>query len=303
VNGVRDRAEGSLLGLALGDALGAPFESRRSHAVPEPLPAFELPWMGKPAGSWTDDTAMARNLVRSLVARGGLDTNDLLERHLAWFAGGPPGLGHQTRLVLAEAAAGTPEPARAVFELRGPEVSAGNGSVMYCAPLGVAFAQRPDDLHRLAPTLSKVTHWDARCSTACLAVTVAVAGLVRGEAGEQVVVNAVSAVRGLEGAEELEHLVEAAGTVRPVDGPDRGFVLFTAGIALRQAARARGFEESLREVVALGGDTDTNGAVTGALLGALHGRSALPDGWLAKLADREAIERETEALAELAERQ
>ena len=119
---------GSILGLALGDALGAPFEFRRSHDVPCPLPAFELEWRGGPAGSWTDDTAMARNLCRSLAARDGLDPGDVLRRHLEWFATGPSDIGNQTRLALQEAERGASEAARVVYERRGPEVSAGNGS-------------------------------------------------------------------------------------------------------------------------------------------------------------------------------
>jgi ADP-ribosylglycohydrolase len=68
-----DRVVGSALGLALGDALGAPFEFLRARNVPDPIPALERPWLGEPPGSTTDDTAMARNLMRSLAARGGLD--------------------------------------------------------------------------------------------------------------------------------------------------------------------------------------------------------------------------------------
>ncbi|HEY5858896.1 MAG TPA: ADP-ribosylglycohydrolase family protein, partial [Actinomycetota bacterium] len=52
----RQRVAGGILGLALGDALGAPFEFRRAHDIPSPIPAFELPWMDRPPGSWTDDT-------------------------------------------------------------------------------------------------------------------------------------------------------------------------------------------------------------------------------------------------------
>jgi len=300
---IRDRAVGSVLGLALGDALGAPFEFRRAHDIPMPLPAFELPWMGREPGAWTDDTSMARNLWRSLVARGGLDVDDVLARHLEWLATSPPDVGNQTRLALSEAMNGTPEGARVVFERRGPEVSAGNGSVMYCAPLGVAYPRRPEALYELAPALSALTHWDERCKTACVAITLAVAGLVRGEPGKHAIVGAVDAVRDREGGEELEYLVEAAGTTRPIDGPDQGFTFFTTGIALRQTAHERPFEEGLREVVALGGDTDTNAAVTGALLGALCGRDALPSTWLVRLAEREEIEAEAEDLASLAERQ
>ncbi|MGZ8651761.1 MAG: ADP-ribosylglycohydrolase family protein [Actinomycetota bacterium] len=298
----RERAVGSVLGLALGDALGAPFEFRRATQVPDPVPAFELEWMGLPSGSTTDDTAMARNLVRSLVERRALDTSDVLARHIEWLGTRPPDVGNLTRIVLSRAAEGASDAAREYVEQRGPEVSAGNGSVMYCAPLGVAYARRPDELHELAPALSAVTHWDERCRTACLAVTLAVAALVRGEPGDRAVVDAVTAVAEREGGEELEYLVEQAGRARPVDGPDMGFTFFTAGLALQVAAAQPTFEDGLRQVVGLGGDTDTNAAVTGALLGALHGRPGLPSTWLDGLQDRSAIEAEALALAELAER-
>lgn len=299
---LRERAIGAVLGLALGDALGAPFELRRAVDVPIPLPAFELPWSGMPPGTTTDDTAMARNLTRSLVEIGRFDAQDVLMRHVAWLASDPPDVGNLTRRVLARARDGASDAARDYVEQRGPEVSAGNGSVMYCAPLGVAYALRADALFQLAPALSAITHWDERCRTACLAVALAVAGLVRGEPADAAVEEAVRSTLDLEGGEELEHLVAEAGRARPIDGPDQGFCLFTAGVALRTVGEASGFEVGLRSIVALGGDTDTNAAVAGALLGARHGRGGLPVEWLDRLADREAIEREAAALADLAER-
>jgi ADP-ribosyl-[dinitrogen reductase] hydrolase len=111
---------------------------------------------------------------------------------------------------------------------------------------------------------------------------------------------AVIAVLDRDGGEELEYLVAEAGRARRIDGPDMGFTLFTAAIGLQVTAEAPGFEEGLRRVVALGGDTDTNAAVAGALLGAYHGRSALPDPWVEVLFDRASIEEEAEALADAA---
>jgi ADP-ribosyl-[dinitrogen reductase] hydrolase len=289
----RERAIGSILGLAVGDALGAPFEFRRRAEVPDPLPGFELPWMGLPPGTWTDDTAMARNLWKSLIEHeGALDLADVLARHQAWLATGPPDVGNQTALALREGA-------ESVFERRGPEVSAGNGSVMYCAPLGVVRAREPERLFDEAPALSRLTHWDGRCQTACLAVTLGVAALVRGEPADRAIVTAVEAVAEREGGEELEYLVGEAGRARPLDGPDQGFTLFTAGIALQVAGEGRGFEEGLRHAVGLGGDTDTNAAVAGALLGAAVGVDAIPIAWLDVLADREALRDEASTLAAL----
>jgi ADP-ribosyl-[dinitrogen reductase] hydrolase len=294
-----------MLGLALGDAAGAPFEYRRAHQIPDPAPLFELPWLGLPPGTTTDDTALARNLVRSMAERGDFDDDDLVERHLAWFRSDPPDVGTLTRLVLARVATGerAQAAARAVWEMRGPEVSAGNGSVMYCAPLGAAYANRPGQLYDLAPLLSSLTHHDERCRTACLAVTLMTAALVRGEEAERslhgVLTSLLESER--EGAEELEFLVEAAGTKRAVDGPDQGFCLFTAGLALRTAVEGAGFEGGIRSVIAHGGDTDTNAAVAGALLGARDGPTGLPSWWVAALHERSDIEEEAASLVSLAE--
>jgi ADP-ribosyl-[dinitrogen reductase] hydrolase len=300
---IANRVSGSLLGLALGDALGAPVEFRRAKDIPDPFPAFELPWMGLPPGSSTDDTAMARNLARSLGELGRFDPDDVVARHLAWFRSDPPDVGSLTRKVLRRVANGAaaPEAARQVWEERGPEVSAGNGSVMYCAPLGVAYANRPGELMKLAPELSALTHYDHRCRTAVTAVTMAVAAVVRGEESGPAVTMAIESVQDFAGGEELEFLVEAVGDSRPVDGPDQGFCLFAAAIGLQALASGDAFEPALRRVVALGGDTDTNAAVAGALVGAAVGPAALPAAWRARLADANDVAAEASALVPLAE--
>ena len=270
--------------------------------MPDPLPAFEFPWKGSPPGTTAEATAMARNLIRSLVDRDGFDAADLKGRHLRWLATDQPGIDNLTRIVLAGIRDGDPRAAQSYVERRGPEVSAGNGSVMYCAPLGVAYARHPDALTHHAPALSVITHWDERCRTACLAVTLAVAAIIRGEPSDRAVVGALEAVGDREGAEELEYLVGQAGRARAIDGPDKGYSLFSAGIALQVVAEGLGFEEGLRRVVGMGGDTDANGAVAGALLGALNGVESLSPLWRERLADHGAIEDEARRLAELSAR-
>jgi ADP-ribosyl-[dinitrogen reductase] hydrolase len=299
---LRERVIGGVLGLTIGEALGVPFHGRRAHQMPHPLPPFELSLKGFTPVATMAATAMARNLTGSLIDRDGFDMADLTRRHVEWLSSNPSGLDNLTRIVLTGIRDGDQEAARAYVEQRGPEVSAGNGSVKYCAPLGAAYALHHDALAVHAPALSAITHWDERCRTACLAVTLSVAALIRGDPCDRAVVGALEAVVDREGAEELEYLVGAVGRARPIDGPDMGFALFTAGVALQVAAEGMGLEEGLRRVVGLGGDTDANGAAAGALLGALHGAGALPSAWLGHLKDRGAIEGEAELLASLAER-
>src|SRR5207302_365864 len=133
------------------------------------------------------------------------------------------------------------------------------------------------------------------------AVTLATAALVRGEAPASAVTAALLATLPFEGGEELEFLVEAVGRERRIDGPDRGFCLFAAAAGLQAAASGEPFEPALRRIVALGGDTGANGAVAGALMGAIAGRTGLPAAWLASLEDVDEIEREAQALVTLAQ--
>jgi ADP-ribosyl-[dinitrogen reductase] hydrolase len=303
---LRDRVVGSMLGLALGDALGAPFEFLRSRNVPDPIPALELGWLDLPAGSTTDDTALARNLARSLAERKRFDPDDLVRRHLEWFASDPPDVGTITRRVLkrladcgAASGAAAAEAALVVWRERGPEVSAGNGSVTYCAPLGLAYANRPERLLELAPAMSALTHADERCRTAVMAVTLAVAALVRGEGRRGAAEAGLGPVLERGGGEELEFLVEHVGRSRPIDGPDQGFCLFTAAAGFQALLRFDEFEPALLHVVGLGGDTDTNGAVTGGLLGAAVGLDGLPVAWLDRLREVDEIRDDAEALVPL----
>jgi len=300
---IADRVVGSVLGLALGDALGAPYEFSRRDDIPDPLVPFERPWMGLPPGTTTDDTAMALNLVRSLAQNGSVVAADLMARHLQWLNSDPQDVGALTRRVLRRVEAGEdPEKAaEAVWEERGPEVSAGNGSVMYCAPLGAAYANRPITLLGVAPWLSALTHYDERCRTAVVAVTLTVAALIRGDDPEAAIRKTVEVVVDRPGGEELEFLVDAVGWPRAVDGPDQGFCLYTAAIGLQAVARSLDFEEELVRVVGLGGDTDTNAAVAGALLGAAVGASELPPGWLERLQAAGRIRADAESLVPLAE--
>jgi ADP-ribosyl-[dinitrogen reductase] hydrolase len=298
---LHDRAVGSVLGLALGDALGAPFQSLRSHQIPASRPPPETPGMEPPPGSTAEATAMARNLIGSLVRNGRLEPEDVLRRHIEWSARSPGAAGSFTRKVLARASSDGADAARDVWEERGPEASAGNGSVKYCGPLGVGYASRPEELHEAGPALSAITHWDERCGTAVTALTLAVAALVRGEPADASVQGALIAVEDQPGGEELEFLVDAIGESRAIDGPDRGFCLFAAGAALQAPLRYPTFEAGALGVRALGGDTEANAAAAGTLLGAIAGGSGLPGDWLDRLPRRSEIQAEANVLAVLAE--
>src|SRR5579863_1280476 len=156
-----DRAAGTIIGGAIGDALGAGYEFAEA---PESDRVTMLPGRltGEPAGHWTDDTAMAIGILEVAARMGTLTTsaasNAVGARFLEWFASGPRDVGNHTRAVLSVATSGA-HVANAAVEVQAlhPD-SAGNGSLMRTGP--VALVHRGDDeqLVRAATAMSELTH-------------------------------------------------------------------------------------------------------------------------------------------------
>src|SRR3954471_2807228 len=139
------RVAGALVGSAVGDALGAPFECGPpgwfTARFPEPTRGARTemcgggPWE---PGEFTDDTQMALLVAMSLVERGGLDEADLFDRFRTWAAAGPKDVGIQTRAVLDS---GRPWDVAAAEHFRRTGRAAGNGSLMRTTPAAIRFAR------------------------------------------------------------------------------------------------------------------------------------------------------------------
>lgn len=274
-----DRIAGTIVGAAVGDALGAPYE----FGIPGPDdPQMAGGGIGPWApGEWTDDTEMTI-CVAEAIGGGTFDARAVGERFLAWFASGPRDVGHQTRLVLAEArdAADLADIA-AEHHLARPHATAGNGSLMRTAP--VALAHLGDDvaIARSATAVSALTHGDPRCAEACVLWCIAIdRAITTGhpadvDAGLELV---AAASRGQWAAH-----IEQARACRPSDFVPNGFVVRAFQAALAAVHEATDFASGLRAAVGAGHDTDTVGAIAGALLGARFGLTAIPDAWLEPL--------------------
>src|SRR5262245_53595217 len=97
---LRERIEGGLLGLLIGDALGVPYEFHPPHEIPptdqiefEPPPGFRRAHAGVPPGTWSDDGAQALALLASLLDRGRFDADDFGGRLVAWYERGVLAVG------------------------------------------------------------------------------------------------------------------------------------------------------------------------------------------------------------------
>jgi ADP-ribosyl-[dinitrogen reductase] hydrolase len=312
VNSRRDRARGALLGLAVGDALGTTLEFKELQAPPFPRlaagPHREVIGGGPfhvAAGQVTDDTQMATCLATSLRECRGFDAVDVTRRYLAWRPHAFD-IGTLTSQSLRQAReTAVPMDAGKSVWLASGRRTAGNGSLMRTAPIGVALSDDEAARRRASLDDSAITHFDPRCQLACAALNTAIAYCVRSSkqlAASDVVVAAAEEIR-LAAAElyrqhhEYQEDIEAARRALADDlahaqkddpllyGPDlhlftaQGFVRVAFRLAFWELLHAPTFEDALVDVVNRGGDTDTNGAIAGALLGAFHGESAIPHRW------------------------
>lgn len=283
----RDRHRGSLLGLAAGNALGLPVEgwprSGVALAFPNGVSGVDPRERHRP---WDDDLAQAVLLGEALLVGEGLDLEDLAARLVGWRRGNGRGVGGLTREVIDALEAGTPatEAARLVWERSG-RTSAGNGAVMRCAPVALRWRRSPARLVEEARTSALVTHADPRCAWTAVAVAALVARRLSGCAPD--VPGLAEALAGAGAPGEVSAALGAAAGASlddlELDGWAMGYTVKAMQVAA-WAAEQEGFAEPLAALVAAGGDTDTNGAVAGAVLGARGGDAAVPGDWLANIA-------------------
>ena len=280
---VLDRAIGTLLGLAVGDALGGPLEFlsadeiRARHGAPV-RDYVGGGWLSLQPGHGTDDTAMMLALARAAATPIGYDPRRALNAYLEWFRSSPPDVGATTRAALAGVEAGmSAAEATEAFHRRTGR-SAGNGSLMRIAPIALRHLHDAERRARAARTDSKLTHFDDHAADACAWVCDVIAALLEGVDPTE-----LAAPEAL----ESEWAISRRRAAAAADGDAAGYVGTTLGVASAALRTASSFEEGLVWAVNLGGDADTNGAVAGALLGARFGASAIPSRWLDELAVRD----------------
>jgi len=282
---MRDRYRGVLLGVAAGNALGLRGEGRSREAIrarfPYGLREVAAEERDRP---WDDDLAQTVLLAEALLEQGELDLEDLAFRLVQWARENGRGMGNLTRRVIRELAAGTPAhmAARLVWERdgRGP---AGNGAVMRCAPVALRWRRFGHHLVEETRKSALVTHYDPRCVWSAIALNGALALSLGGASPD---------------LEELAALLDRAGApeevgmaIRVVRGcplealaldhrEDMGYTLKALQVGLWALQQEPDFETVLLAVVNAGGDTDTNGAVAGAVMGSRVGLAGIPRRWL-----------------------
>ena len=273
---LQNRLRGVAVGAAVGDALGMPLEF--GPASPLDRLVRDMQPGRLPAGAFTDDTEMALALAESLLAHDPLDPNDLALRFAAWYRAEPADIGRQTRLVLRRIARGESWDAAVAAMQAGNPWSAGNGSVMRCWPLALAHWNNLDRLLSDSRRQSQVTHPHEECVTGCAFINAAIYHLVRDARPQEAIAQACNDAD-LPAA--LHAVIQEAPTKGRGNLPNTGWVRHTLESAVWGLLTTDSFTEAVAQVVNLGDDADTAGAVVGALAGAAYGLDAIPAAWRA----------------------
>jgi poly(ADP-ribose) glycohydrolase ARH3 len=296
---VSDRFRGTLLGCAVGDALGAPFEGHRRINRAR----FDAWARDRAVLRWTDDTHLTIAVAESLLQRGEVD-QDHMAKQLAstWRAEPWRGYGAGPPKVFAAMARGVPwtQAAGSLFAGQG---SHGNGAAMRVAPIALLTAPDLARTQALARASARLTHTHELGQQGAALQACAVAWLLTVDpAGAQAAPAAftaalLAAVRPAAPAPEyrqrLDALSDGVGRWSSRDaaaalGAGVQAICSVPAALFALLSHPGSFAAAVGLAVSLGGDTDTIAAMTGALSGALLGASAIPAAWLARVeqADR-----------------
>jgi len=273
------RHAGSLIALAIGDAMGAPLEgSLQSEAWVTDMRPGGRHFRKK--GMITDDTLQAMAVAESLAACRGFNQKDLISRLFAGYEKRPEWYGPTSSLFFDLVRSGTlpHQAARLVHQRRGG--SRTNGSVMRGFPLGI-FYPAPE-VYAISMACSQLTHYDPVAGHCSAFLNVMVSDMVRGVSRTRAFRHAVS----LCPDPEVHAMLGSYDEHTPDSSLDS---VLCSHAALHCFMHARTLEGAIMSAINLGGDADTVGACCGALAGAYWGLEAVPDRWSRDLEGKDAL--------------
>lgn len=273
---VLSRAQGCLLGQLCGDALGSLVEFQSPAQIRKNYPdgvrdlADGGTW-DTLAGQPTDDSELALALARSLVTERTYNLNSVRNAYRDWLASGPFDCGMATRRGIR----GDPDPN-----------TQANGALMRISPLGI-FGTNFEIavVEEWARLDAAITHPHRACGDcnalfAGLLAVIVKNGASSSEAYDHLLGNAER----LAVCAEVTRTVVSSAKAPPADYLSKqGWVLVAFGNAIYQLLHAPSAEEAIVDTIMRGGDTDTNAAICGALVGAVHGIERLPERWVKKV--------------------
>lgn len=288
----KNALRGMMMGLAVGDALGASVEFMEKDHFPL-VTGYRA---GGPhnlkAGYWTDDTSMALCTTVSLIQRNKMDLDHQMQLYLRWYEHGYLSstgvcfdIGNQTRLAIMLYKNGMPFH-KALSELESSSSNAGNGALMRLAPIVIKYHDDMSAALVAAGLNAQLTHPDIRCVHANKVFTLLMLQAMQTKNKSLLIdiADIKKRVKNLN-VEVLDLLTFDYLKADRKNIPNSGYVISSMKAALWAFFNGSSFEEGALLAVNLGGDSDTIGAIYGQLAGAFYGYDRIPREWIEQLHD------------------
>lgn len=312
----KERVLGALLGVHAGDCLGAPLEFESWESIRRRYPKGLRDLIGGGPFEWspgeaTDDTDLTycilmayRDAALNPMAQ---DTSNIVrsagEYMLKWQDGDWPGRvpGFPPRDIGNSTSLGLEKWRYTKGKQGGAGVGrTGNGSLMRCIPTALFIRDRSTRIEH-SVRISAITHDDPRCTGACATYTEMVAGLLEGKSPSEAVNMGLQLAQEIPSAPAVATAIQLGQNLSPAElaakGPRDllpdsagGYVLDSLTLAVAAVLDPRPPVDVMVDICRVGGDTDTNTAIAGGILGARDGVHALPELWLRKLQFRREFE-------------
>jgi ADP-ribosyl-[dinitrogen reductase] hydrolase len=286
---------GCILGTAVGDALGLPYEGLSRDRIQQFAPLIQGHKFILTKGAISDDTEQTCMVAQSLIVSGGEETEFIEAFALRlrwWLLGFPAGIGRGTLKAIIRLWQKVP-PDRSGVD------SAGNGAAMRSAILGVCYGGNPDKLLSLVKVSTRITHSDPKAEYGAIAVAVAAylassKSLVTPEEYYLTLKEYLNS----EATEFLSLIKLACDSVSKKETAVlfaynsgnktgiSGYVYDTVPAVIQVWLRhQQDYLNGVREIICLGGDTDSTAAILGGIIGASVGKGGIPRRWLKDLWD------------------
>lgn len=284
VEELRDHARGCIIGGALGDALGGPFEGQRG------------PLQFKQHTNWSisDDSQFTLATCESIIATGKVSPEHIAQRFVEWYrAGRITGAGSSTLKALRDLDAGNHW---ALAGAKG-ERAAGNGAAMRIAPLAFHLNPETDQDRLLIRDVSRITHHNEEAYVGALAMVTAIRALAFGHSSPADILPTMTTQlpdsRVRDRIIELSSLTGESIAAIAARFGSSGYVVDSVPLALFAARliETQPFDKLLITVIEAGGDTDTNASLAGQLAGACLGAAKIPHHRLELLRDKTNIQK------------
>ncbi len=314
---LESRIVGAMLGLACGDALGAPAEFKDKAYVRQrwgKLTEMVGGGVWEP-GEWTDDTGMALCIAEGILSHPDDPVEATGKLFLEWKKSAKD-VGSTISAALSAFRGDWPTAAQSTPQARQGQ-AAGNGSLMRTLPVTLAYGPTPPVMVLMAARLSAMTHWDSQAETCCVVYCLWITNILEGQTLRIAWQNALS--RGRQIAAGRTATSESPGGKSTFDGlfwerlekvdaltyeqlqPSgyAGYVVECLEAAAWCCLHSNTLEEALVQAVNLAGEADTIAAVAGGVAGAWWGAEAIPERWLEKLYRRTDLEQTAQRLITL----